>query len=449
MAWYIETWNPADGLAFISRRDGSQAVEVFFVGSPQFHPLPVRNVATAWWAARATFQESAVDITRTVVSSATEQGRGGFAELRFETLPQAITFVRRVFIALGPDTTPFTGSIPTPPLVLGPQGAALTARITKSLAKGAEKRLLGGMLRELSEDPEVIAGLRALFMRALCDMPAAATDGKLEADEQRVALLVLLEKSGLWPSMAHILKAWKADAGEKRGAIPEWQAGRLTASGAAVQESLMQGVLFAIPVPIPMSRPYGRGFPTLGHHFCAASSDRVYLSLLDSPARFLPIFATSLLLAAATVDLAPGSSQYLGRISERAGTWLATAVPDTSLSEVTGAEAFITRVVKASAVKHDEHFAAASVLPAVVEEPFADLEELSQQKAILADEGRTRTAPKRRRVPIGLDRSDLPLGSYELEHADGVEHANEASPQADTPEISVAVTQSTATKTYG
>jgi hypothetical protein len=358
MSWYIETWNPADGLAFVSRRDESGPAEVFFVGAPQFHPLPVRHVATALWATRAGFQEG-VYVPRPPLGAANAPG---LAEMEFKTLEQAIKFVRRVFIALGPQTTPGNLLPPVAPRPIKPKGSALVAQAFTDLTVGADRKLAAKSLRDLAQQSEYEECLRDFFIAALAAMPSA-NDSSPEPDENRAALLLLLEKSGLWESVSHIMRDWvlarqKANV-HLEDELPQWQAGRLTGSGAVVQARLLNGLLFKVPAPVPLPSPYLRGLPTLGHHVCAASSDRAYLNLLNEPEPFLQLHAASLLLASATIDLASGSKRYFGAVAETASVWLAQTVVDRSLEEVPGAEALISQLVRTLAETNEAAFVAA------------------------------------------------------------------------------------------
>jgi hypothetical protein len=111
MAWYIESWDVADGYAFAGFR-GSISEEpesLTYVSAPHFDPIPVRDMATVRWSTRGTFQERLYG----------DDNR----EVRFGSLDQVIEMVRRGYLASGTGTPPEEGpgGIGRPPSPLGPE----------------------------------------------------------------------------------------------------------------------------------------------------------------------------------------------------------------------------------------------------------------------------------------------------------------------------------------
>jgi hypothetical protein len=362
MSWYIESWQPPDGLAFISNRPDEQIVsEVFFVGAPQFQLVPVRDLATALWPTRGAFQDG-LRIATPAASPA--PAPEPFAEARFETLSQAVELVRRMFVVLGPDLPPPGGSVPVPPLPppdgLGARATLLASQIGESIRvldeHGADQRRalrhrFHDLLRSFPHD-----ALRSFAVDSLAAMP----DG--DDPEDRVAVVVLLEKTGLWSGVPEILKEWvqrrKLLGLDAPGEVPAWQGGRVRSSGVAVQGRVLRGLPFRIPSPRTLPWPYERGLWTLGHHLAAGTADRHYLAALTTAESFLPLLCGALLLAAGTIELTPGASENVDRMFSKASAWLSRSLPDSRLARHPGAESLIAHTVTAMAARNQAHIVA-------------------------------------------------------------------------------------------
>jgi hypothetical protein len=350
MEWFIEALNPYDGLAFIARREQAEPVEVFFVGAPQFHPLPVRHIATAQWAMRGTFQEGLRDITARL-------GKGGLQpEIVFPTLEKAIEFVRRLFNALGPLNTPMI-PLPNSPTPLSPSGLKAVKPLITALTNASDRSKIASGVCAVMTSEAYQRLLRSFLIGALARMPAANATGP-GPDEDRTAFLILLGKCGLWTDAAHIVKEWEVARPAVDGA-PLLQKAQGTFGGAAarVHARLLSGLLLRVPAPVLMPAPYFRGLPTLGHHLAAAASDRRYMKLLNSDVLLVPFVAVGLVMASATIDLTPGSQAYFAFLADKASHWISDSIADNSLADIPGAEAVISRATLEIAKLNEAHFA--------------------------------------------------------------------------------------------
>lgn len=336
MAWYVESWQPEEGLAFIGlRQNDGQSVQMFHVGAPHFEAVPVRGLPTALWATRGAFQESVFDST---------VPPPGVRELAFAGLTDAIQFVRRVFIACGPHSRPAHHfSLWRLPPVPIPARLCQVVRALVDLNGRASRDQAREELDRLSENTEYLDSLRQLAIGTLAAMPAPGGSG-LASDEDRVAVLLLLEKTGLWDGLGHILRAWMQLRDTFVSASlpdpPTLPPGRVTGSGAAAQPRIMHGLLFRLPSVLESDAPY-EGIASLGDHLCAAAADGAYLRLLSGSA-LLSLNLAALLAVAATVDLLPGSVQHASAVLRRANQWLAAELPQRMLENVPGAEEVIT-----------------------------------------------------------------------------------------------------------
>lgn len=95
LKWYIDSWGPTEGVAFVSKREPCEdpwALEhtaTLMIRAPDFEPRPVDRTF-AFGAARRGFQE------RFAIEGLTEYG--------FDSLEYLTTFVSRIYLGSGPGT---------------------------------------------------------------------------------------------------------------------------------------------------------------------------------------------------------------------------------------------------------------------------------------------------------------------------------------------------------
>ena len=357
MPWYLEAWQPLDGLAFISLRpeDGGP-VQFFQLGAPHFQPVPVRGIATALWSARGAFQERFI---RRAAASDSPSPLDALPEISFESPAGVRELVRRMFIAHGLLSQRGMAPPSLPPLHLAdpPPAMAELGKAVQSLQHKPSRRHLQGVLDELSDQASYRDNLRRLVIAALALLPAP-DDKTPQVDEDRLALVLLMEKTGLWIGVNHILRSWMEELDrtgqDSVGRVPRWPEGRVAGTGTILQTRLMCGLLFKIPAIVTCPAPYDGKLPSLGHHFCAGTCDRSYLRAISEGHGWLSLHLSALLLAAGTVDLLPGSDQYATGVLRRANAWLARELPDRSLEEVPDAESTLSQaVLRAATVEID------------------------------------------------------------------------------------------------
>lgn len=367
--WFIEALQPADGMVFVSERltrDGEPTC-TYYAAAPEFRPVPVRNRATALWATRGTFQERLFRpppaTSPGAPTRAPSSGPGGSSrrvEIAFPSLAQALELARRVYLASGPSAPPSGSSGPTVPPTnpgLGPSLSLAAVLTTVDRLERSTRRELAMELETLSTNPEHLVALRRAAVLALAHMPRGS-EATLEPEERRIAVAILLDKSGLWDGFQDLREDWHrvARTHPQAAEFPRWQGSRVSGSGAAIQRWLLGGLLFHVPAPVSFP-PYLRGLPTLGHHMCAGLADREFWRSLSDSQRLIPLQLAGLLLAASTVHLVPGSIALSAPVMRKANHWLANHAPDRTLAEIRGAEATISNLTLTLAAAQEATFA--------------------------------------------------------------------------------------------
>lgn len=366
--WFIEAIQPEDGMVFVSERQtpNGEPTRIYYAAAPKFHPVPVRNLATALWATRGTFQDRVFRPPPSAsLGEPPDDPSGGSrasyrrVEVRFDTLPQTLEFARRLYLASGPSSTPSGSGGPIVPPTdpgLGPHLFLEAIKTKVDTLENSTRQELASDLDTLSNKGEHVEALRRCALLALAHMPSG-TEATFEPEERRIAIAVLLDKSGLWDGFQHLRSDWLNVTRTRPEAVtfPRWQGSRVSGSGETMQRWMLGGLLFHVPAPVTFP-PYRRGLPTLGHHLCTALADRAFWQSVTASHDLVPLQLAALLLAAGTVNLVPGSKALAAPVMRKANRWLGNHAPDRALAKVPGAEAAISNLILARASAQEQVF---------------------------------------------------------------------------------------------
>jgi len=369
MAWFIDAWSAADGLAFASQREqgAPRADLTVYLAAPEFHPLPVASLSTAWWATRTNFQEGFLD----------EDG----VEVAFATLDDVIEAVRRAFLAGGhglpppsgvpvprgtppPGGEPRTGPGPGEPQGPGPTPEPLARRhmewnwrtvhqgMSELDAPEGRDRLASELNLLLLGAEELLADFSRRTLRALLSRLKQATRPVAsEVDTLRRWLALL---SGAWLDrrlsspyewMEHLF----ADEFQELGSDltgpqepPLWYWPH-TVWRAEAGSSILRGTLFEVPFPPEWPAPKGAQVElgSLGDVLCLAMADHLLLRELSSVEEFVPLLLIARVVVGEAYSWSRYSSPLYGRLAEQAGheviaraaRWLADFLPGERIHE--------------------------------------------------------------------------------------------------------------------
>jgi hypothetical protein len=356
MQWYIDAWAVWDGVAFISQRDeaASDVRQTVFVSAPEFSPVPVARISTAWAAARGHFQERLFGPDDTEVS--------------FATLALAIETVRRGFRKGGGDAP---GGFLAPITLPGNEGGDEQSGPPPF---GADK-VFGDNWKKVIHNVEEIEthesrvalmqvfydafqshDVRDVLLKYASDIYASLLRSMFAMNQTHDWLEIkLFDLCSAWRPV-FLLAGWsnptrrdtfQADFQERMKKEPmylmklqsglqdgvDWQSEART-----LRDSLMMGMLFRIPLASNWPNDQAR---SLGDRLCLACADRQRLLFeIQNVRTFAPVILTALTVAVAKLGLPrlmfdKGQSLQNHRIDAIyavASEWLGAALPGRELT---------------------------------------------------------------------------------------------------------------------